>query len=165
MDKKLLVAGLIFLVVAFGAVYKIKSYMQPVQDENAEEWVKRENPDKPDVAPPVPPAQPIVTNPKTVEEAVKIAKAQNKKVLLQFSANWCHNCTEMKVIMKGEAIQNELKNYIVLEIDTDHNKDLVKKYKIRGIPAFRILDNDGKVLKALVGKKSEKDFMRWLSSK
>jgi thioredoxin-related protein len=40
---------------------------------------------------------------KQIEEALKIAQAQNKHVLLQFGANWCGWCHRLHSLFKDNA--------------------------------------------------------------
>tara|TARA_B100000767_G_C19746871_1_gene528947 strand:+ start:1348 stop:2073 length:726 start_codon:yes stop_codon:yes gene_type:complete len=64
----------------------------------------------------------------------------NDIVLLDFSTEWCVPCKKMKPIILE--IKEENKNLKVIFIDADVNKELVKKYQIKGVPVF-ILFIDG----------------------
>ena len=64
----------------------------------------------------------------------------NDIVLADFSTQWCVPCKKMKPII--EEIKKENKHLKVVFIDADINKDLVKKYKVRGVPVF-IVYRDG----------------------
>ena len=63
----------------------------------------------------------------------------NKTVLIDFSTQWCVPCKKMKPII--EDIQRENTNVKVLFIDADANKELVKKYQIKGVPVFIVFKN------------------------
>jgi len=65
----------------------------------------------------------------------------NDVVLVDFSTQWCVPCKKMKPVI--EEIKKENKDVKVVFVDADMNKELVKKYKIRGVPVF-IIFKDGK---------------------
>lgn len=89
---------------------------------------------------------------KQIAEAQAIAKKDNKRILLQFGANWCGWCHKLhKLFESDKAISAELKaNYVVVLVDVnkDHNKDLLTKYHAQalGLPCIAILDPTGKHL-------------------
>jgi thiol-disulfide isomerase/thioredoxin len=90
---------------------------------------------------------------KQITEALAAAKKDNKRVLLQFGANWCGWCHRLHNLFKTDApIKEELQaDYVVVLIDVnkDHNSDINKKYgnPMRfGLPAIVILDSEGKQL-------------------
>tara|TARA_B110000902_G_C14024498_1_gene481647 strand:- start:46 stop:765 length:720 start_codon:yes stop_codon:yes gene_type:complete len=64
---------------------------------------------------------------------------KNDVVLVDFSTQWCVPCKKMKPVI--EEIKNENKDVKVVFIDADINKELVKKYKIRGVPVFIVFKN------------------------
>ena len=64
----------------------------------------------------------------------------NETVLLGFSTQWCSPCKKMKPVIQN--IQEENPRIKIVSIDADSNKELVKKYKIRGIPEFIVLKNN-----------------------
>ncbi len=58
----------------------------------------------------------------------------NDIVLVDFSTQWCVPCKKMKPVI--EEIEKENRDVKVIYIDADVNKELVKKYKISGVPVF-----------------------------
>jgi|SRR6185369_3418074 thiol:disulfide interchange protein len=90
---------------------------------------------------------------KQIAAALAIAKKDNKRVLLQFGANWCGWCHKLhKLFETDKAIGERLKaDFVVVMIDVNegHNKDTDTKYGHPtrfGLPAIVILDSDGKQL-------------------
>ena len=88
-----------------------------------------------------------------IADAQAIAKKKNKRVLLQFGANWCGWCHKLhKLCQTDPEIAAKLKEaYVVVLIDVNkgHNGDINKKYGNPaglGLPAIVILDADGKAL-------------------
>ncbi len=88
-----------------------------------------------------------------IAEALATAKKENKRVLLQFGANWCGWCHRLhKLFQTNKAIAAKLKaDYLVVLIDVNkgHNKAIDSKYShptAFGLPVIVILDADGKQL-------------------
>src|ERR1044071_2107388 len=89
---------------------------------------------------------------KQIDDALCAATKQNKRVLLQFGANWCGWCHRLhKLCETDEEIRQTLKdNFVVALIDVNkgHNKNLIEKYhgERLGLPFIVILDDSGKRL-------------------
>jgi thiol:disulfide interchange protein len=90
---------------------------------------------------------------KQIAGALAVANKENKRVLLQFGANWCGWCHKLHKLFESDAqIAAKLREaYVVVLIDVnkDHNGDINKKYgnpTRLGLPVIVILDADGKAL-------------------
>jgi thiol:disulfide interchange protein len=87
-----------------------------------------------------------------IADALALAKKGNKRVLLQFGANWCGWCHKLhKLFESDNSIAKKLEaSYVVAMIDVNkgHNQSLVTKYGAEGfgLPFIVILDTDGKHL-------------------
>ena len=79
------------------------------------------------------------TQPKFTETQLNKILSNHKTVLIDFSTQWCVPCKKMKPII--QEIQRENTNVKVLFIDADANKELVKKYQIKGVPVFIVFKN------------------------
>src|SRR2546428_6120687 len=70
---------------------------------------------------------------KQIADAVAQAKKENKRVLLQFGANWCGWCRKLhKLFGNDKAISEKLKaDYVgaMIDLNKGHNRTLVTKYK------------------------------------
>jgi thiol:disulfide interchange protein len=89
-----------------------------------------------------------------IAAALAAAKPGNKRVLLQFGANWCGWCRKLHGLYHDDpAIAAELKaHYLVVFVDVNggHNKAVDARYghpSNLGLPALVVLDADGKTLK------------------
>jgi len=100
------------------------------------------------------------------------AKQQNKKVLIDYYADWCVDCVKMeKTTFADNAVRQILKTrFITLQIDvTDPNdaerKALKKRYNVFGPPAVLFLDSRGRELSDFhfYGYKAPSDFLAHLS--
>jgi thioredoxin-related protein len=90
-------------------------------------------------------------------KALAKAKAENKKVLLDFTgSDWCGWCIKFnkEVLSKPEFIEYAAKNLVLVELDFPQkklpaklekaNKSLQSKYKVNGFPTFVVLNSQGK---------------------
>lgn len=90
---------------------------------------------------------------KEVEDALRQAATEKRRVLLVFGANWCYDCHVLdRALHEGPAGQVMKESFLLVHVDIgegDKNLDLAKKYKIpleKGVPAVAILAGDGKLL-------------------
>lgn len=88
-----------------------------------------------------------------IAEALINAKKENKRILLQFGANWCGWCHKLHELFNADkGISDQLKvGYIVLLVDVNkgHNENVDTRYGNPtrfGLPVIVILDSDGKIL-------------------
>jgi thiol:disulfide interchange protein len=106
---------------------------------------------------PAKPSRPAIYDEKAdgatqIADALALAKKENKRVLLQFGANWCGWCHKLhKLFESDNSIAKKLEaSYVVAMIDVNkgHNQSLVTKYGAEGfgLPFIVILDEDGKHL-------------------
>jgi thioredoxin-related protein len=90
---------------------------------------------------------------KEIDEALKGAVADKKRVLLVFGGNWCYDCHVLdRALHEGAAGEIVKESFLLVHVDIgegDKNLDLVKKYKTtldKGVPAVVILSADSSVL-------------------
>src|SRR5438309_1335031 len=80
---------------------------------------------------------------KEIRAALTQAKAQNKRVLLVFGADWCYDCHVLDYRFRSPEIEPYLdKNFIVVHVNIgrgETNVDLSNKYHIpvdKGVPSI-----------------------------
>jgi thiol:disulfide interchange protein len=90
---------------------------------------------------------------KEIDEALKSAGTNHRRVLLVFGANWCYDCHVLdRALHDGAAGKIVSKSFVLVHVDigeVNKNLDLAKQYKIpleKGVPAVAILGSDGKLL-------------------
>lgn len=76
----------------------------------------------------------------------------NKKVLIDFYADWCGPCNKLSPIVDKVAEENE--DIKVVRIDVDQNEELMNKFNVRSIPALIVIE-DGKEITRSIGLVSE----------
>lgn len=90
----------------------------------------------------------------TIANALTQAKAEHKRVLLDFGGNWCLDCKILAAVMEKPDVKPVLdKSYIQVSVDIGRytkNMDILKSYGVtaRGAPTVLVLDADGKLLNA-----------------
>jgi protein disulfide-isomerase len=116
-------------------------------------------------------------------KALGMAKAQNKRVLLDFTgSDWCPPCMALRkqVFSSAEFRSYAEKNLILVEVDYPqrkkqsaelkaHNEKLAAQYGIeeKGFPTVVILDPAGKVLREFTGYEGEPaaEIIAWIEGK
>ncbi len=90
---------------------------------------------------------------KEIDEALKQAAGDHKRVMLVFGANWCYDCHVLdRALHEGPAGQLMKESFVLVHVDIgegNKNLDLLKQYKVpleKGVPAVAILGADGSLL-------------------
>ena len=86
--------------------------------------------------------------------------SSNKKVLLDFYADWCGPCKVQKPIIEKFAKENEIE---LKMINVDEYPELANKYSVRGIPTI-VLEENGTVKTTLYGLQSEANLKKLLNN-
>jgi len=89
-------------------------------------------------------------------EAVELARADNRPLVIDFRAEWCAACKELQKHTFSDAdVQQSFERFVLLAIDaTDDEspttKALLQKYKVVGLPAVLVIDPSGRELARVV---------------
>ena len=91
-----------------------------------------------------------------LKAALAAARADHKRVLVIFGANWCYDCHVLDTTLRSREVAPLVAaNYHVLHInvgDEDRNTDLAERFQVplkKGIPGLAVLDGDGRVVTSL----------------
>ena len=94
--------------------------------------------------------------------ALKQARAEHKRVILDFGGDWCGDCQVLDIYMNQSPNAELLaKHFIVVHVDIghmDHNVAVAEKYKVpiaKGVPALAVLDAHGNLLYSQENKEFE----------
>ena len=82
------------------------------------------------------------------------------KTVFYFTADWCQPCKKVKPIvedMKKEGFQFQM-------IDADYEQLLVKRFEIKSIPTFILLE-DGKEINRITGAKTKEELENFINEK
>ena len=88
-----------------------------------------------------------------IAAALKKARAEHKRVILDFGGDWCGDCQVLYIYFHQKPNDDLIaKHFVIVPIDIgrmDHNLDVAAKYKVpvtKGVPALAVLDANGKLL-------------------
>ena len=105
---------------------------------------------------------------KEIDEALKHAARDHKRVLLIFGGNWCYDCHVLdQGLHQGRAGKIVAESFELVHVDVgefNKNLEIVKKYNVpldKGVPAIAVLDSKGKLLYSAEGEfESARQMMR-----
>ncbi len=82
------------------------------------------------------------------DEAFARARAEDKPVVLDLGAAWCHGCAVMDRETYGDPEVVELLNrdYVPVRVDSDRRPDLHERYNLGGWPTTAFLTPDGRLM-------------------
>lgn len=97
-----------------------------------------------------------------IAAALKKAKTEKKRVILDFGGDWCGDCQVLDIYMhESPNVELLSKHFVVVHVDIgrmDHNVDVAAKYKVpieKGVPALAVLDANGRLLYSQRNKEFE----------
>ena len=82
---------------------------------------------------------------------------KDKRILVDFYADWCGPCR-----MLGEVLKESKANIECLKVNIDENNDLASKYGVMSIPTMIVFEN-GKEVKRNVGFVDEEELNNFIS--
>jgi thioredoxin 1 len=102
-----------------------------------------------------------------IEDALKQAAREHKRVLVDFGGNWCGDCKVLDInLRKPENEALLARHYVLVHVNVGEkgitdNLEVGQRYGIplkKGVPAFAVLEPDGRVVYAQ--KNGEFESMR-----
>ena len=85
----------------------------------------------------------------------------NKPVLIDFYADWCVPCKQMKPVI--EAVAKEVSDNVkVFKVNVDEENNLAMKYGISSIPTLVFIKN-GEVIRNLVGLRDKEELIEYIN--
>lgn len=86
---------------------------------------------------------------------------ENKKILVDFYANWCGPCKMMAEVF--EEIQDQIE-IDILKVDVDKYLDVASNYNIFSIPTIYLFDNM-KIVKSHTGYLNKNELLDFINEK
>ncbi len=82
----------------------------------------------------------------------------NKKVLVDFYADWCGPCKMMTPTL--EEVSKEI-SFDILKVDVDKYQDVAVRYNVFSIPNISLFEN-GKLIKSHTGYLTPKELLKFI---
>ena len=110
------------------------------------------------------PASPIAWR-TDFDGALAEARSTHKRVLVDFSAEWCPPCVAMKhdVWPHPDVASAVSARFVPVLVDADRDTVLGARYEVSSIPTLLLLDADGRVVKRNHGFLPRSGMLRFLS--
>lgn len=101
--------------------------------------------------------------PDELNDRLDAAKRQNLPVLLEFGAEWCIPCQQLKPVIKR--IEDEYRGKLsVIVINTERSREQAVRFNIRFLPTLVFLDKTGKEYKRIFGGSSYEEIAAVLTA-
>jgi len=100
-----------------------------------------------------------------LEAAMAQAAAEDKPLLLDFSATWCPPCALLAAeVLHAPDAQAALDGFVVVVFDSDRKEswDAKSRYGVRGYPTVVVARPDGEALDRLEGYPGKQETLDWL---
>ena len=109
---------------------------EPIAPEPVEEPEEAVNPDPVNTD-----GKPVTITDATFKTEVLDAELP---VVLEFEADWCPFCRQMKPIVESVALEHR-NTFIIGKLDIDENRQTTGEYKVNGIPTYLVFRNGAEV--------------------
>ncbi|RUT79403.1 thioredoxin family protein [Ancylomarina longa] len=97
------------------------------------------------------------------EQAVELAKQENKPIFLDISTSWCGYCRRMKANVFTDADVAAFYNasFINVSLDAEHGEGsvLAGKYRVSAYPSFLFFNSDGSFSSQTAGYRNSDNFL------
>jgi len=95
------------------------------------------------------------------------ARAEQRPVLIDFTANWCAACKELaKDTFPAREVREQADRFVAIRIDStamdDRIRALHERYGVRGLPTVLLLDSHGRERRRVTGFVPPEKFARYL---
>lgn len=81
----------------------------------------------------------------------------DKKVLIDFNANWCGPCRMLRPVL--DEVAREIDNVKIFSINVDNADELAREYGVMSIPCLVLIEN-GKEIRRSVGLISKDEIKK-----
>lgn len=103
------------------------------------------------------PTKPIVLNEVNFD---RMLAESELPVLFEFWASWCHHCSALSAVI--DEVAEEMGDEVIIgQINCDLNRDLCKRFEVKGVPTL-FLAKQGKVVGTTVNPKDKEALVSWV---
>lgn len=102
----------------------------------------------------------------TLQESIAKARAEDKMILVDVSAEWCGSCRKLdNEVFANEIVKKAINEKFIfsrIEMETPEGEDFLQKRNTRGVPNLWVLDSNGNDVKHLQITFNPEDFLSQL---
>lgn len=99
------------------------------------------------------------------QDGIEQAKSTGKAAMLFFTADWCPPCVELKKhVFTDASVVAASKSLVNISIDVDQQRQVMKDYRVRGIPAIFFLNSNGATIARFSGPRSTRNFVKHMQA-
>ena len=101
-----------------------------------------------------------------IQAALREAAVSNKRVFLDFYAEWCGACRTMdKTTFADASVRRVLEEgYVFIKIDTDEHPNIGKHFDVVGLPTVVGLDHSGEIIYRHTGPLKAEQLLQGLDA-
>ena len=102
---------------------------------------------------------------RSLEEALKLAEAENKLVMIFFWAEWCVYCGQLRREVFSDPKVHEVfdRDFLAVSVDIENDPEgLAGKYRARSLPTLLFLKPDSEIMGYLPGAVDQGTFLKIL---
>ena len=95
------------------------------------------------------------------EKGMAKAKSEQKKIFLNFYADWCTYCKKMEneTFKNAKVVSYLNKNFIPIIIDSDKERKIASDFNVKQLPTNWFLSEDGEKISRLPGFVAAKNLL------
>ena len=99
------------------------------------------------------PAQAVELTWQYYTNGMKLAKEQNKPLMINFYADWCGYCRKMdnETFTDATVSRYLFEKFVLVKVNADVSKELSAAYFVRGLPNLWFVDSEGEKIAPLPG--------------
>ena len=97
---------------------------------------------------------------KITKDNFDLVKNSDKKVLIDFYADWCGPCRMVSPIV--DQIADENPQYLVAKVNVDESPELASAFGVESIPTLVVM-KDGKIINQSMGAKPKPMILQMLA--
>lgn len=90
------------------------------------------------------------------------ARTERKLVFVDLYADWCGWCTKMdEDVFTDARVKSALLGYVPIKVNVDvgGGRDVASRYRVNGLPAFLVLNGEGRLVGRFDGYLSAETFL------
>ena len=102
---------------------------------------------------------------RSLDEALQLAGAENKQVMIFFWAEWCVYCDLLRKEVFSDPKVHEVfdRDFLAVSVNIEKDPELAVKYKARALPTLVFLNPDGGIAGYLPGAVDGGTFLKVLA--